>query len=263
MAGGETPPDLFPQQRGELVAHDPVQDPSGLLGVHQVLVNVPVGGDGLIDHPLGNLVEGHPPGLVAGEAQQLPQVPADGLPLTVRVGGQIHIFTALGRFLQVVDDVFFALDGAVVGFKVVLEVHAESTLGQVPQVTHAGLHLVIRPQVLANGFGLGRGLHDHEICFCHGILLGTAGPRRLFCCRKVSLVPPDPAVKRSAGRYECHSCPVTVTAKEKRLPLLCSTTPSSSSMVSADSTRRAGISVSSIMSSTCSVRSPRASTILT
>jgi hypothetical protein len=37
----EAPADFLPQQGRELVAHDAVQDAAGLLGVHQVLVDVP------------------------------------------------------------------------------------------------------------------------------------------------------------------------------------------------------------------------------
>ena len=165
--GGEAPADLLPQQGGELIAHDPVQNAPGLLGVHQALVNVPGRGDGLADHPLGDLVEGDPEGLAVVQIQKLLQMPADGLPLPVRVRGQIDHVAALGGLLQVADNVLFALDRAVVGLEIVLNVHAQGALGQVPQVAHAGLHLIAGTQIFTNGLCLGGRLHDHETRCCH------------------------------------------------------------------------------------------------
>ena len=70
-SGGEAPLDLLPHHRGDLIAHQPVQDAPGLLGVHQVLVDVPGGPDALQHHVLRDLVEGHPPGLLVRQVQKL------------------------------------------------------------------------------------------------------------------------------------------------------------------------------------------------
>ena len=70
-ACGQTPPNLFPQQRGKLVAHDSVQNPPRLLGVHQIIVDIPGVADGLLDHLLGDFVKGHPLRLPVGKVQQL------------------------------------------------------------------------------------------------------------------------------------------------------------------------------------------------
>ena len=70
-ACGQTPPDLFPQQRGKLVAHDSVQNPPRLLGVHQIIVDIPGVADRLLDHLLGDFVKGHPLRLPVGKVQQL------------------------------------------------------------------------------------------------------------------------------------------------------------------------------------------------
>ena len=160
-SGGQAPADLLPQQRGELVAHDAVQNAPGLLGVHQVLVDGTGGGDGPLHHILGDLVKGHPVGLVVGDIEQLLQVPGDGFSLPVRVGGQIDLARALGRLLQVADYVLLALDGLVVGDKAALDIHAQLALGQVPDMAHRRLYLIPRAKVFADGLCLGRGLYDH------------------------------------------------------------------------------------------------------
>ena len=69
--GGEAPADLFPQQGAQLIAHQPVQDAPGLLGVHQVLVDGPGGLDALLDHFFCDFVEGHPPGLLVRQVQKV------------------------------------------------------------------------------------------------------------------------------------------------------------------------------------------------
>ena len=72
-------------------------------------------------------------------------MPADGLALAIRVGGQEDGLALFGGGLQVVDDVLFALDGAVIGGKIAVHVHAQRALGQVAEVAHAGLDHIIRP----------------------------------------------------------------------------------------------------------------------
>ena len=171
--GGQAPADLLPQQGGDLIAHDAVQHPARLLGVHQIHIDGPGVGDGVVDHLLGDLVEGHPVGLVVRDAQHLLQVPGDGLALPVGVGGEEHFLTLLGGFFQLVNDLFLALDGLVVQFKAVLHVHAQLALGQVAHMAHGGLHLIARAQIFADGLGLRRRLDDHQIRFCHSIVLLT------------------------------------------------------------------------------------------
>ncbi len=162
-AGGQTPADLLPQKRGDLIAHHPVQHPSRLLGVHQIHVQLPGGGDGLVDHLFGDLVEGDPEGLVARQPQQLLQMPGDGLPLPVRVGGQKDTLTLFSGLFQIGNDILFPLDGLVVHGEILLHIHADLALGQVPDMAHGGLDLIARSQIFGNGLGLGRRLHDHQI----------------------------------------------------------------------------------------------------
>ena len=131
-----------------------------------VLVNGPGCSNGLVDHLFGDLVEGDPVGLFIGNVQQFLQVPGDGLALTVRVGGQIHLSALLGCLFQGGDGLLLSLDGLVVGLESVFHVHAQLALGQVPDVTHGRHHLITRSKVLADGLGLGRGLYNDQICLC-------------------------------------------------------------------------------------------------
>ena len=93
------------------------------------------------------------------------QVPGNGLALPVRVGGQINRVRRLGGLFQILDDLFLALDRLVNRLKVLLRVHPQCTLRQVPQVSHTGLDGIFFPQIFSNGLGLRRGLHDDQILF--------------------------------------------------------------------------------------------------
>ena len=101
-AGGQAAAHAVPQQRADLVAHKPVQDAAGLLGVDQVHVDLPGVGEGLVDRPLGDLVEHYPPGAGLLDFRRRHKVPGDGLAFAVRVGGQED----LGRVLDLVFQLF-------------------------------------------------------------------------------------------------------------------------------------------------------------
>ena len=162
-SGGQAAAYLPPQKRRELVAHNAVKDPSGLLGIHQILVDVPGLADGLGDHAAGDLVEGDPAGFLPAQAQKLPNVPGDGLALAVRVSGKVDRTGLVGGFFELADQLLLAGQGDIFRFKIMLQVHAHGALGQVPQMTHAGLDLKVRAEIFSNGFSLGRRLHDHKI----------------------------------------------------------------------------------------------------
>ncbi|MPN17862.1 hypothetical protein SDC9_165217 [bioreactor metagenome] len=68
---GKAPADFLPQKRAELIAHDTVQNAPGLLGIHQILVDVPGLANRLLHHLFGNLVKGHPAGLFIRQIQKL------------------------------------------------------------------------------------------------------------------------------------------------------------------------------------------------
>ena len=159
----EAPADLLPQEGAQFVAHQTVQDAPGLLGVHQILVDLPGGPDALLHHLLRDLVERDPPGLVVRQVQELFEMPGDGLPLPVRVRGEIDRIRLLRGLRQVPDHVLFPLDGLVDRLEALLHVHAQLALGQVPQMAHAGLHLIPLAQISPDGLGFRRRLHDDQV----------------------------------------------------------------------------------------------------
>ena len=167
---GQAPLDLLPQQGTELIAHQPVQNTPGLLGVHQILVDVPGMFNALPHHILRDLIECDTVRLFIRQIQKAFQMPADGLALAVRVGCEVHGIRRLGRFFQVGDNGLLALDWLVDRFKIVVHIHAEIAFLQVPEVAHAGLYLIVLAQIFSNGFGLRGRLHDDQAVFCHSYL---------------------------------------------------------------------------------------------
>ena len=104
------PPDLLPEEVGDLVADEPVDDAARLLRGDAVRVDLAGARDRLLDGALRDLVE-----LGAVEArlgrrgpQQLLEVPADRLPLAVGVGGEEDLVGGLRVLLQVGDRLLLA-----------------------------------------------------------------------------------------------------------------------------------------------------------
>ena len=161
-AGAEAPTHLLPEQGGQLIAHNPVQHTPGLLGIHQVIVNISGMCNGFPHHPLGNLVEGNTAGSAVIQTQQFLQMPGDGFALPVRVRCQIHGVGLGRRFFQLGNNIFFPFDGNIFRFKLRLQVHTQGALGQIPQMAHTGLHHILGAQVFTNGLRLGGRLHNYK-----------------------------------------------------------------------------------------------------
>src|SRR5207253_1298555 len=99
-SGRETAGDFFPEERGDLVAHDAVEDAPRLLGVDTVLVDGVGLSERLLDVTLGDGREDDALGVAALDAQFLREVPRDGLTLAIEVGGEPDIFAAGEGFLR-------------------------------------------------------------------------------------------------------------------------------------------------------------------
>ena len=170
-AGRQPAADLARQERAQRVADEPVDDPPGLLGVDEVLVDVARVGERLADGGLGDLAERHPAGLVRGDVGRLGHVPGDGLALAIEVGGEVDGVGALGGLLDVVDLLAAVVADDVLGREVVVDVDAELALarilGQVADVAIGGEHAVVGAQIAFDRPRLGRRFDDHEVLW-HG-----------------------------------------------------------------------------------------------
>ena len=134
---------------------------TGLLGGEQGFVDGAGMGHALLHALFGDLVKGHAVGLVGVQPQNVGQMPADRLAFAVRVGGEKDAVGVLGLALELLDELFLALDADVLGRVIVLHINAKLRGGQIPDVAHAGRNLVILAQIFANGLRLCRRLHDH------------------------------------------------------------------------------------------------------
>ena len=97
-ARGQSPAHFVPQQRRNLVSHQPVENASGLLRFNAVQIHLPRFLEGFLDSAGGDFVKHHPEKLGSGffgllaalsvlrvVAQFFLEVIADGLAFTVRV----------------------------------------------------------------------------------------------------------------------------------------------------------------------------------
>ena len=160
-AGGKTGLDAAPEQRADLVAHQPVEDAAGLLGVDLLLVDIARRLHGLLDRVLGDLVKEDPVGWHR-HVELVGHVPGDGLAFTVRVGGQVDRGGPLGRLLELGKGFRLSFNCDVLGREAVFHVHPQLAGGQVAKVAHGGAYVVAAPQVLPDGPGLGGRLDDDQ-----------------------------------------------------------------------------------------------------
>ena len=166
--GGEPRGDLAPQHRGDLVAVEPVQDAAGLLGVHEVLVDLPQLREPALDGLPGDLRERQ---AVHGDLglEHLQQVPRDRLTLAITIRGQVQGVRVLELALELRDLLLLVRVDHVVRVELVLHVHRELAvrallhvrrqlggLRQVTDVAHGGLHFIGVPQVPRDRLHLGR-----------------------------------------------------------------------------------------------------------
>ncbi len=117
----------------------------------------------LRDSGLGDLVERDPVLLVLIQAEQLCEMPGDGLSLAVGVRCEIHIVIFRDRILQLFDKLFLSLDDRIFRFKVVFYVDVETGGRQVTHMAHGGGDIVVIPQHLLDGPNFRRRLHNNEI----------------------------------------------------------------------------------------------------
>ena len=226
--------ELAPQQRRDVVTVEPVQNAAGFLGADQRLVDSPRALQRPANRVAGDFVEDHAMHRDLG-LQNLLQMPGDGFPFPVFVGGQVEGLGLLEQFLQLFDLLAFVGGDHINGLEVLLDVHAQVrprlfpvslgqlafVLGQIADVSDGGLDHVILAQELADGASLGRRFDNDQrlgvfrLFARWGVLLlfGHSGKR--LCARVKGSpragglpVPPRAAAERNAGKRLRHREPV-------------------------------------------------------
>ena len=160
-ARGQAALDLAPQEGRQLVAHNAVEDAARLLCVDQIDVNISRMLDPVFDRRLCNLVERHALGILVFQLEQLFDMPRDRLALAVRVGCEINEIAFTDLAANLFDDFIFPLDRHIFRLEIMLDIDAHFLFRQIAQMPHGGLDHIIRPEIFADGLGLGRRLHDN------------------------------------------------------------------------------------------------------
>src|SRR6185437_2135488 len=123
--GGEAAPDFLPKQRREIEPDQVIERAPCLLRIHQVERQVARLSHRRADGITGDLIEGHAMNALAAELaarmQDLLQMPGDGLPLAVRVRGQIKRFGLAQAACDRLDMTLVLLEHLVL--------HAEAVVG--------------------------------------------------------------------------------------------------------------------------------------
>ena len=164
--GGDAAFDFFPEQRGNLVADQTVEDAPCLLGVEQVAVQLAGVGQGVAHRARGDFVELDAADLLVLVLDEFGHMPGDGLPFAVRVGREVDLFGLGGGGFQLGHHFLLAVDDFVHGFEVVVLVNAEIAGGQVAHVADACFHIVLVAEKLLDGLHLGGRLNDDKV-FAH------------------------------------------------------------------------------------------------
>ena len=173
--GGELGGDLFPEQGGEGVAVEAVEDPAGLLGRDEVVVKLAGVADGLLDRLAGDFGEDHALDRDLG-LQDLGEVPANAFAFAVFVGREDEFVGLLeGRF-EFADQLLFLGGDDIQGVEPGIDVDPEAgpgefldfggnlggTFGEVADVPHAGQHLVVAAEIAVDLLRLRGRFNDHQ-----------------------------------------------------------------------------------------------------
>ncbi len=197
---GQPGHDLLPQDRGDLIAVQPVQDPPGLIGVDQASVQFARVVHRMRDGLRRDLVKHHPPGRHLG-LELLEQVPRDGLALAVLISSEVELIGVFEQGLELGDLGLLVGVHDVERAEVIVDVDAEprprllavllGDLGglvrHVTDVTDAGLDHVPLAEVSRDGPRLGGRLDDYQAS-APAVARGVALARRTLrggrcpCC---------------------------------------------------------------------------------
>ena len=153
---------LAPQHGRQFETHQTVQYTTGLLGVHQIHVQMTRRLDSIQNGGFGNFVEYDTVCFLFVQSQYLAQVPADGFSLAVFIGCQPDFLSLLRIRFQFFDELHLFLWYLVFGFER-LGVNTHFLLLQVTDMTIARHHLKLLTKKLLYRLGLCRRLNYYQI----------------------------------------------------------------------------------------------------
>jgi len=160
-----------PQHRRQVEADQIVERTPRLLRIDQIGADLARVGDRLADRTRGDFGKHHPVQHLAFQqtalAQDLDDMPGNGLAFAIRVSGQVQCLGTLGRLGDGIDvlDALFA--ERVVHGEIVLGIDRAFFRNQVADVAIGGQHLELLAEVFVDRLGLGRRFDDEQI-FGHG-----------------------------------------------------------------------------------------------
>ena len=161
-AGREALANFAPEERTQLVADNAVEHAARLLRVDAIHVDGARLLDSGLDGRLRDFVEDDAAVRRRVDAEDVGEMPCDGLALAVRVACEVDFRSVLRIFLERLDEVALATDVDVFRREVVVDVDAELALRQVAQVAHRCANHVLAAEVFLDGLGLGWRLDDDE-----------------------------------------------------------------------------------------------------
>ena len=146
----QTAGNLCPQQRRDHITHNAVQEPSGLLSVNPVVIEVARILESFLNRPFGNLVEHHTTVFVRLAANGLLKMPGNRLPFSIQIRCQIDVVGRLGQTLELADHLFLARQNLVTGAPVMVGINTHAGYQLLPGLTLLVLGLLVRAH-LARG----------------------------------------------------------------------------------------------------------------
>ena len=155
-SGAESRLNLAPQHRTQLKAYYAVEHAAGLLGVHQVYVDVARMLYGVAYGRRRNLMEGYAARLLRCQPEHLIQMPCYGLSLAVFITRQPYHIGFLGFALQLAHQMLLFSRYLIFDVEITAQVLVEVPFGKIAYMTHARQHFVVFAKCLLKGFYLAR-----------------------------------------------------------------------------------------------------------
>ena len=154
---------FFPQYRGNFKPHQTVENPAGLLGIHQILIDAPGILNRIQNRIFRDFMEDDPFCVFRLQIQHLEKMPGNSLSLAVLIGSEPNGFCFFGKCFQFFNHGFLIRRNFIFRLKILFNINAEVLFFQIPDMSETGFDGVTFAQEFFDGFGLCRRLNDNQI----------------------------------------------------------------------------------------------------